>query len=192
MSKKNKKKVSKKVEKKDSKGRVIFQLTALIVLVVLGIYFIFMKGSESETVNTGLENAIKNRTVYAFQKEGELSFTTPAQEFITKIDIEIAEDEAARETGLMYRSNMKENEGMFFIFQVQRLQSFWMKNTVIPLDIIFVNDEHEIVKIHKNTKPYSEQSYASEKPAKYVVEVKGGFCDKYGITEKDKITWRRL
>jgi len=57
--------------------------------------------------------------------------------------------------------------------------------------MIFINSKLEIVKIHKNTTPYSEQSYSSVKPSQYVVEVIGGYTDKFGIKEGDKIVWRR-
>ena len=87
---------------------------------------------------------------------------------------------------------MKESEGMFFIFNREELQSFWMKNTFLPLDIIFVNKANTIVKIHKHTQPLSEQSYPSENPAIYVVEVNSGYADKYNIKEGDKIVWRRF
>ncbi|MBN8572252.1 MAG: DUF192 domain-containing protein, partial [Ignavibacteria bacterium] len=78
-------------------------------------------------------------------------------------------------------------EGMLFIFPEDADQAFWMKNTIMPLDILFINSNKEIVKIYKNATPYSEKSMPSEKKAMYVVETVAGFCDKYGITEGDKI-----
>ena len=64
-----------------------------------------------------------------------------------------------------------------------------MRNTLISLDMIFVNAQKEIVTIHKNTKILSDQSYPSTKPAMYVIEVVAGFTDKYNIKEGDKISW---
>ena len=64
-----------------------------------------------------------------------------------------------------------------------------MRNTYLPLDMIFINGDKKIVTIHKNTKTLSDQSYPSTAPAKYVVEVVGGFTDKYGIKEGDSITF---
>ena len=66
-----------------------------------------------------------------------------------------------------------------------------MRNTIIPLDIIFVNSKKKIIKIHKKTEPFSERSLPSFKPALYVVEVNAGFTDKFGIKEGDHIDWRR-
>jgi len=80
---------------------------------------------------------------------------------------------------------------MLFIFSTEEPQSFYMKNTVMPLDIIFINSKKHIVKIHKNTKPFSEQSLPSLKPAIYVVEVIAGYTDKHSIKEGQLIDWRR-
>jgi uncharacterized membrane protein (UPF0127 family) len=92
----------------------------------------------------------------------------------------------------MFRENMKEEEGMLFLFPAEEYQSFYMKNTIMPLDIIFVNAKKQIVKIHKNTTPYSEASLPSMKPSIYVVEVIAGFTDKYKIQEGDIIDWRKF
>jgi len=89
--------------------------------------------------------------------------------------------------GLMFRKSMEDTKGMLFIFDKTDMHSFWMKNTIMSLDILFVNEDKEIVKIHKNTKPYSTESLPSGKPAIYVVEVIAGFTDKYGVKEGDKI-----
>ncbi len=124
-----------------------------------------------------------------FKKEGDLSFLKKDGKELKKIDIEVADDNAQRAQGLMWRKSMPENEGMLFIFPEDADQAFWMKNTIMPLDILFINSNKEIVKIYKNTIPYSEKSMPSEKKAMYVVETVAGFCDKYGITEGDKISY---
>jgi len=84
---------------------------------------------------------------------------------------------------------MEMNQGMLFIFPEEEIRSFWMRNTYISLDMIFVNADKKIVTIHKNTKTLSDQSYASTEPAQYVVEVCAGFSDKYSIKTGDKINW---
>jgi hypothetical protein len=84
---------------------------------------------------------------------------------------------------------MEQMQGMLFIFPQQRYQSFWMLNTMFSLDILFINNDKEIVTIHKNTTPLSEESYPSSEPAIYVVEVNAGFCDKHGINLGDKVFW---
>lgn len=117
---------------------------------------------------------------------------TAKQTFITAVDVELAQDDAERQLGLMYRDKMAENQGMLFVFEDETTRSFWMKNTVLSLDMIFINAKNEIVTIHKSTTSYSEESYASTKPAKYVLELNAGFTDKYKIAVGDRISWRRF
>lgn len=125
-----------------------------------------------------------------FLKEGELSFLNKEGKEIKKIDIEIADDEQQRAQGLMYRTSMEDAQGMLFKFDKSEPQSFWMHNTYISLDIIYVNENKEIVKICKNAEPLNEnQNLNSEKNAQYVVEVVGGFSDKYGVAEGDKVAF---
>ena len=126
---------------------------------------------------------------YMFTKEGELAFADSLGNTKTKIDMEVADTEYDRQLGLMNRKHMDENQGMLFIFPREEFQSFWMRNTFIPLDMIFVGADYRIVTIHKNTQTLSDQSYPSSKPAKYVIEVVGGFTDKHKINEGDKVNW---
>jgi uncharacterized protein len=127
-----------------------------------------------------------------FQKQGELAFLNKQDKTISKLDIEIAATEYAREKGLMNRTSMNENQGMLFIFDYPKVESFWMKNTVIPLDMIFVDSNNRIVHIGYNAVPFSEALISSEKPALYVVEVNAGYCKKYNINIGNKIQWERL
>ena len=106
---------------------------------------------------------------------------------ISAIDIEIANTEEKRMQGLMFRSSMSDSAGMLFTFPSETLQEFWMKNTIISLDIVYVNAKKEIVSIQKYAEPYSERPLPSYKPAMYVVEVNAGFCDSHRIGEGDFI-----
>jgi uncharacterized membrane protein (UPF0127 family) len=126
---------------------------------------------------------------YKFKKEGELTFVDSVENPIIKIDIEIADNDYERQLGLMNRQSMEEMQGMLFIFPQQQYQSFWMRNTLFSLDMLFINSNKEIVTIHKNTTPLSEQSYPSTAPALYVLEVNAGFCDRHNIKLGDKIFW---
>ncbi|KAF0150820.1 MAG: hypothetical protein FD143_2497 [Ignavibacteria bacterium] len=186
MSKKNQLK-----KKQISKNRFM-QLSVVIILAAFIAYFVLSNLLLTKApVNPELESAVKGKTAYSFTKEGELSFTNKDGESITSIDIEIADDHQQRATGLMFRDNMEEAQGMLFIFDAEEPQAFWMLNTILSLDIIYVNSKMEIVSIVKNTKPFDNTSLPSIKPAKYVVEVIAGYCDKFGIKEGDKIVWRR-
>jgi len=127
----------------------------------------------------------------AFTKQGEVYFQDSAKKLAKTIDVEIADTDEKLHLGLMFREKMEENQGMLFIFDKEDMQGFYMKNTLIPLDIIFVNSKKKIVKIHKNARPLDETDLPSMKPCIYVVEVNGGFTDKYKIKEGDYIDWRR-
>jgi len=127
-----------------------------------------------------------------FKKQGEVFFQDSLKNLVKKIDVEIADTDDARHLGLMFREGMTEGQGMLFIFPSEEVQGFYMKNTVMSLDIIFINSKKRIVKIHKNTEPLSEKTLPSIKQALYVVEVISGFTDKYKIKEGDFIDWRRI
>jgi uncharacterized membrane protein (UPF0127 family) len=127
-----------------------------------------------------------------FKKQGEVYFQDSTKKLLKEIDVEIAETDETRHLGLMFRENMTEAQGMLFLFPVEEYQSFYMKNTIMPLDIMFINSKKQIVKIHKKTEPFSEKSLPSFKPSKYVVEVNAGFADKYNIKEGDFIDWRKF
>jgi uncharacterized protein len=122
-----------------------------------------------------------------FVDEGDLKFMDKNGKEIAKIDIEIAEKETERNQGLMYRTHMGEFQGMLFLFDKPAPQAFWMHNTYISLDIIYVNEKKEVVSIQKSAAVQSDQSLPSLKPAQYVVEVNAGFSDRYGIVEGTKI-----
>lgn len=123
-----------------------------------------------------------------FQKEGTLTFIDATNDQpLATIDIEVARDELEIRQGLMYRQSMEPNQGMLFLMPMEEPQSFWMLNTYISLDIIFANDDREIVKIQPRTQPRSLRSIPSERPARYVVEVNAGFCADRGIEEGNRI-----
>lgn len=127
-----------------------------------------------------------------FKKEGVLSFIGKEKgDTIKTIDIEIAETDEERAKGLMDRTSMTDEQGMLFIFAEAEEQSFWMKNTYISLDIMYVGADQEIVSIQKYATPLSEESLPSFKKAKYVVETNAGFADKYKVKYGDKIAFSR-
>ncbi len=110
-----------------------------------------------------------------------------------EIKIEIAETEGAITQGLMNRSSMDFDKGMLFIFDDNRARSFWMKNTIIPLDIIFIDINNKIVAIKERTTPYSEAQVTSNNiAAKYVLEVNAGFASKYGIQVGNEVYYKRI
>ena len=103
---------------------------------------------------------------------------------------ETASTPKQRYQGLMHRNNLKPNEGMLFYFDFEGNHSFWMKNTFIPLDIIWIDEGKNIVHIEHSAPPCDTEpciTYRSAKPAKYVLELKGGWAVNNNIQEGDKI-----
>jgi len=106
--------------------------------------------------------------------------------------VELAEDEGSRAMGLMYRKTMSDDEGMLFIFPNVQLRAFWMKNTLIPLDILYFDQNKKLINISKNTPPCKNTTtrcpnYPSTKPAKYVLEINAGLSEKYGFEAGDEL-----
>ena len=109
------------------------------------------------------------------------------------IDIELAKTPGKRSQGLMYRKSMKKNQGMLFIFKEESIQSFFMKNTYIPLDLIFIDRNGRVVDIAKRAKVMDLSSIISNKPAMYVLEVNAGLSDEWKIfVEQTKINWLEI
>lgn len=159
-------------------------------LIVLFAFISISCQKEPENIKFDTSNP-KETSKIQFKKQGEVYFQDSLKNLVMKIDAEIADNDNERHLGLMYRETMNEDQGMLFLFPNEEPQSFYMKNTVMPLDIIFINAKKQIVKIHKNTTPYSEKSLPSIKPSQYVVEVNAGFTDKYKVKEGSYIDWRR-
>ena len=106
-----------------------------------------------------------------------------------RIFAEIADNNDERAKGLMFREKLEENNGMIFIFEQENEIAFWMKNTLIPLDIIFIGKNFKIVDI-KNAVPCKQdpcQLYKPQKSAQYVLEVNSGFAEKNGIKVNDEV-----
>lgn len=97
------------------------------------------------------------------------------------IDVEIAATDASRTRGLMWRTELGEGKGMLFVFPAERFQSFWMRNTLIPLDMLFISYAGEVVGIVENAPPESLMSRGVDRASTYVLEVPGGWSRKNGV-----------
>jgi hypothetical protein len=175
---------------KEKKSKLPYILIGLVLVVVgLGVW-LGLEDSE-KAANISATPTVSQTTQISSQRiEGHLTFIKRADASkIKQIAIEVADTPEERNRGLMDRRSLPDSSGMLFIFESSGQQSFWMKNTYIPLDIIFVNANKEIVKIHKYAAPHSIDSFPSEKEALYVVEVVGGFTDQYSIQEGDQISF---
>jgi hypothetical protein len=101
--------------------------------------------------------------------------------------VEMVATPEERERGLMYRKELPEGRGMLFDFQTDQDVSFWMKNTYIPLDMIFIRSDGRILRIAENTEPLSTKTIPSGGPVRAVLEVIGGTAAKLGIAPGDKV-----
>ena len=101
--------------------------------------------------------------------------------------VEIAATPEKRERGLMYRRELPPEHGMLFIFPAERVNSFWMKNTPIPLDMIFISRERKIVGIAHETVPFSLDGRSVSVPSQYVLEINGGLSRRYGFKAGDVV-----
>ena len=105
-------------------------------------------------------------------------------------NIEIVKTQEERAKGLMYRTFLPQDKGMLFIFSEEGIYPFWMKNTLIPLDIIWISSENKIVYINHNTPPCTLEpcaSYSPNKNALYVLEINAGLAEKHNFKEEDNI-----
>jgi uncharacterized protein len=103
--------------------------------------------------------------------------------------VEMATTEAEREKGLMFRKELPEGRGMLFDFHREQEVGFWMQNTYIPLDMIFIQGDGRILRIEENTTPFSTKVIPSNGPVRAVLEVIGGTAEKLGIAPGDRVAF---
>ncbi|MFI4998390.1 MAG: DUF192 domain-containing protein [Reyranellales bacterium] len=118
-------------------------------------------------------------------KRSSLVIVTAAREI--KFDIELALNEAERTRGLMYREKLGPYEGMLFDFFHEAPVAFWMKNTLIPLDMVFIAGDGTVRHVHANATPLSTDAIPSQFPVRAVLEINGGSALLLGIKPGDKV-----
>ncbi|MDO6598189.1 DUF192 domain-containing protein [Oceanihabitans sp. 2_MG-2023] len=129
----------------------------------------------------------------SFTKEGDLTIYKAATDsIVTRLNIEIADTDYDVQTGLMYRNTMKENQAMLFAFPTMRERFFYMKNTRIPLDLIYLDNNKHIVSFQENAVPFDEASLPSRVPAQYVLEVNAGLAEKWLLEVGDRIEYTTI
>jgi uncharacterized membrane protein (UPF0127 family) len=153
-------------------------LTALALLAAVG------AGCASEETSPSGEPS--------FVREGRLAFLDPAGDTLKTIAIEIADTDAERQRGLMGRRSLGYDRGMLFIFDSVDESGMWMKNTPLPLDIVFVAPDSQVINIARRTTPFSQETISPAAPKKFVVEVRAGFANRFGLTDSTRVRWTRL
>ena len=108
------------------------------------------------------------------------------------VAVEIAATPACRQRGLMFRRELEPMHGMLFVFQEDADRPFWMKNTPLPLDIVFIDASRRVVGIQANTVPYSERRLRAGRPSRYVLEVAAGFCAREGVQVGNSVEFRGI
>lgn len=108
------------------------------------------------------------------------------------VRVEVAATPDTRARGLMYRRDLGADAGMLFIFPTESDQQFWMKNTPLPLDMVFIGKHHRIVGIVADTRPFTTNPLGVGTPAQYVLEVNAGFCAQHGISTGDQVEFQRV
>ena len=100
---------------------------------------------------------------------------------VARFNVELADTDAERAQGLMNREKLSRSAGMLFVYEKPRAASFWMKNTLIPLDMIFVDSSGKVTKVHSRAKPLDKTTIDGGKNVTFVLEINGGLADRLGI-----------
>jgi len=124
----------------------------------------------------------------------QLASSSPADPLLTyslrikghALRAEVANDEESRRTGLMYREHMGENSGMLFIYEAEGRHAMWMKNTLIPLSVAFIDRRGRIINI-EDMEPQTEDAHGARSPAAYALEMNQGWFKKRGLKAGDKV-----
>ena len=148
----------------------------LILFVIISLLLVAcqQQKQQSDTTNTAAANTI--------------IIKTNASDI--KLNVEIADSPEEWQQGLMHRESLDENSGMLFVFDEENYRSFWMKNTLIPLDVIFVSANGTIIDIKEDFQPCKTQiceSYKSREKARYVLEANGGFAEANSVSIGDSV-----
>lgn len=117
----------------------------------------------------------------------ETTVRVVADSQILALSADVADTPETQQTGLMYVYQMPQDKGMLFVFDGDQIRSFWMQNTYIQLDMLFINSAGVIVDINEQAQPLSTTTYSSRAPARYVLEVNGGWCAANGVKVGDTV-----
>jgi uncharacterized protein len=109
-----------------------------------------------------------------------------------KLTVEVAEQDEHRMRGLMYRTSMADDHGMLFVFEHPSVQRFWMKNTCIPLDMLYIAEDGLIVGIEENVPTMNTNTYSVGCPSLYVLEVNAGWCRKNAVKPGQRVRMEGL
>lgn len=153
------------------------------------LYLLLIAGILTSCADESKESSIETPEI-TFEREGEMELMKE-EEVIKTLEIEIADTPYEWETGLMYRESLGEDQGMLFVYPQEGPRSFYMKNTYIPLDLIFYNKDSVVVSYYENAVPMDLTPIPSNAPAQYILEVNAGKVDEWNIETGDKMRFQR-
>jgi len=161
------------------KRRNILFISGLLIGSLIVIFLLLFNSSDEKNISKSKKEQFKieSRVIFKSSNNDELSL----------LWVELAETPYEQSKGLMYRNYMPDTIGMLFIYPESEERSYWMQNTRISLDIIYVSDKFEIVSAYEFTIPYSEESLPSHALCKYVIETNAGYMQMHGIEVGDRI-----
>lgn len=126
---------------------------------------------------------------WTFMHEATLQLINKNNDTIKSLQVELADTDYSIQLGMMYRVDLTEDQGMLFVFKEATPRFFYMKNTDVPLDIIFITTDRRIDSYALNAQPNDETLLNSKGAAQYVLEVKAGMVNKWGLKEGDRLDW---
>lgn len=132
---------------------------------------------------------VENNAASAAAPTAPLPLVIQTEKGAQRFTVEVAATPQQQEAGLMFRKSLADNGGMLFPMDPPRTASFWMKNTLIPLDMLFIRTDGTIAFIGANTVPYSREPVSAGVPVAAVLELRGGRAAELGIREGDRVQW---
>lgn len=128
---------------------------------------------------------------WSFKPEATLQLITTTTDTLKELQVELADTDYSIQLGMMYREELTEDQGMLFVFEEATPQFFYMKNTEVPLDIIYITANKRVDSYSLNAQPKDETLLKSKGAAKYVLEVKAGMVEQWGLKEGDLVDWNK-
>jgi len=167
--------------------------TALLILALLGFLYVQIAPAFKSGGTSSKPQAQNIAETYEppFTLEGYGAFVQ-GEDTVATYRLELAESEREVQQGMMWRKHMDPDMGMLFLMPEERMQSFWMKNTYVGLDIVYISAAGQVVSIQANAQPFSETPLPSDGPAQFVLELPAGTCAQVGITPAMNWIWNRL
>ncbi|MFA6035157.1 MAG: DUF192 domain-containing protein [Myxococcota bacterium] len=154
------------------------------------VMILIMAAVAAQCCTTGSRDSASIKTPQATGELATVSIDTGSGK-TSSFTAEVVRSTADRELGLMFRKQLPEGSGMLFVFEIEEEHAFWMKNTLIPLDMIFISGNMRVVGVVHDAQPQTLVARTAGKPSRYVLEVNGGLARRLGIADGQAVSLRR-